>query len=165
MKKISVILFIALIPFSLIACSSSMGTDITKEAKTCDGVEAVWLNIKADTLSDNDVITQIKSLGSKWTYGENSNLREALKEISNYDLIDNLRKNYESQNATFMTKVVATELVYKLISVNLACNEVDDIFYKPFDQEEIDRVILNLTDSRPLASLNGAPSSIFSENQ
>jgi hypothetical protein len=165
MKKILVNLFVVLIPFSLIACSPSMGTDITKEAETCDGVEAVWLKIKADTLSDNDVITQIKNLGSRWTYGENSNLKESLKDISNYNLIENLRKNYVSQSATFMSKVVATELVYKLISVNLACNQVDDIFYKPFDQEEIDRVILNLTDSRPFAFFNGAPSSIFSEDQ
>lgn len=163
MKKIAVIFCAFLLPFSLIACSSSMGTDITKEAKTCDGVEAVWLNIKADTLSDNDVITQVKNLGSRWTYGENSDLNESLRDISNYNLIENLRKNYESQSAFFMSKVVASELVYKLVSVNLACAEISESFYKPFDQEEIDRVILNLTDSRPFASLNGSPSGLFPE--
>ena len=164
MKKIAVIFCTLLLPISLNGCSSSFnGTDITKEAKTCDGVEAVWLNMKADNLSDNDVITQIKSLGSKWTYGENSNLKESLRDIGNYDLTANLKKSYEGQSSIFMSKVVATDLFYKLISVNLACAQISESFYKPFYQEEIDRVILNLIDSRPLTSLNGSPSGLFPE--
>ena len=163
MKKITLILSALLTPFVLTACSSLNGTDVTQEFNACDQVDEVWTSIKGDSTGATTVIAQIKNLGSKWTSIENPNLKESLKDISIYNVAEHLKENHERQSSIMISRVVATDLFFKFISVKLACSQLGDGFYAPIEEVEIEKVFLNLTNSRPLESLNGSPSIILPE--
>jgi len=147
----------------LTACSSLNGTDVTQEFNTCDQVDEVWTRIKGDTADATAVIAQIKHIGSKWTSIENPNLKESLKDISIYNITENLKENHESQSAFMISRVVATDLFFKFVSVKLACSQLGDGFYDPIEEVEIEKVFMDLTNSRSLQTLNGSPSLILPE--
>ena len=160
MKKITLILSALLIPLVLTACSSLNSTNLTQEFKTCDQVDNVWRIIEGTTDS-NAIIAQIKKIGSRWTSIENPNLKESLKDISIYNVTENLKENHESQSSMTISRVVAIDLFFKFVSVKLACSQLGDGFYDPIEEADIEKVFLNLTNERPLYTLNGTPSSFI----
>ena len=76
-------------------------------------------------------------------------------------MTENLKENHESQSSMAISRVVAIDLFFKFVSVKLACSQLGDGFYDPIEEADIEKVFLNLTNERPLYTLNGTPSSFI----
>ena len=147
-RLISVALFAFLV---LTGCSNFGGTVIatSDEISICSDTEKIWEEFKSDADFQNEkIILSVKKLGSRWSQTEYPNLNGALRDISQYDLTENLKENYQEQRAQFVLASATVDLLYKYLAVNNACKDLTDDS-QPFmglelTDKEIDAVYKNI---------------------
>jgi hypothetical protein len=147
-KQISV-LFISF--FVLTGCSNFGGTVVATydEISICAQVKKTWEEFNSQDNDNNEkVILSIKKLGSRWTQTEYPNLNGALRDISEYNLTENLKENYREQRSRYVLESATVDLFYKYLAVNNACNDLtnneEPLLGIELTDEEIDKVFKNI---------------------
>ena len=87
-------------------------------------------------------IYNIKALGSQWTKSTNQNLKDSLKEVSEYEYALNLKENYDTQGRFYLAYASAIELFYKFVAIDNACTNFQNIVNDGTDKEEFSEIYL-----------------------
>jgi hypothetical protein len=145
----------------LVGCASESSTSArSREVNICSDFANIWKDLKANqNSSESDkIILSIKQLGSKWPESEDNDLKDILREISEYSLAENLKINFQEQSSYRMRDVVLLDLFYKAIATHNACEGLEGLLYSEYPlsitDEEISQVYLRITNGQTIGVLN-----------
>lgn len=146
----------------LTGCSSfGSNSASAEESLICS---EVWSkkNIFREDGEQAKIIFAIKELGTKWTSASNLELKNSLKDISDYELTTNLKKNYIEQRNVALTQSIIADLFFKYYAVNNACANFGNTPNLKVEVAELESDYVNLKYSiTDLWALNGLPSSLL----
>jgi hypothetical protein len=126
------------------ACGSSSSNVATfKEERICEEVSNVrdFFSI-SDQFTNSLAIYNVKALGSQWTKATNQNLKDSLKEVSEYEYALNLKENYDTQGRFYLSYASAIELFYKFVAIDNACTNFQNIVNDGTDKQELSEIYL-----------------------
>ena len=129
----------------LTACGTSNSNVATfKEERICEEVATVKDFIANSTeYTNNLAIYNIKALGSQWTKSTNQNLKDSLKEVSEYEYALNIKENYDNQGTYYQNYAMAIELFYKFVAIDNACTNFQNIVNDGTNKEELSKMYIN----------------------
>jgi hypothetical protein len=141
LRSLKIILTLPIITL-VTACGTSNSNVATyKEQLICEEVSTV-----KEFIANSQVFTyplaiyNIKALGSKWTQSTNPNLRDVLKEVSEYEIASKIKENYDNQPRYYMTLGTAIDLFYKFVAIDNACTNFQNIVNDGTDKEELSKM-------------------------
>ncbi len=124
------------------ACGSSSSNVATfKEERICEEVATVRdFLVNSNQFTNSLAIYNIKALGAQWTKSTNQNLKDSLKEVSEYEVAPNLKQNYDGQGRMFLSYFPAIDLFYKFVAIDNACTNFQNIVNDGTDKEELSQI-------------------------